>query len=116
MSLLGCTDLSATSKFQPKTIAFSSEADDLSSAVDEPTKRSFDVETSLQISGEVKKHSKMDFPHLWIVAEHKEKQKDPFNYHITLDDGQFSETITLPFGAGDYEISVRAPKDRKSVV
>jgi len=111
MSLLGCTDLSATSKFQPKKISFSSYADDIGFSLDEPTKRSFDVETSFQISGEVKKHSKMDFPHLWIVAEHKDKQKDPFNYYITLDDGQFSETITLPFGAGDYEISVRAPND-----
>src|SRR5690625_4439638 len=114
LSLFGCTKIEGKEGFQGKKVMLSSYANDIGFSLTEPTKSSFDVETSFQISGEIKEDLNIDFPHLWLVAEHEDKVNEPFNYYVAIIDGQFAETITLPFGAGDYHISIRVPYDEQN--
>lgn len=109
--LFGCKDLGNDEGFLGNKITLSTYAKDIGFTLTEPSKSSLDVKSSFSISGEVKNLSDMDFPHLWIVIEHENQTNEPFNYYMTLEEQHFRESLILPFGAGEYQISIRAPYD-----
>jgi len=109
ISLFGCSSLQASGKFQSKKIALSTYAEEIGFSLYEPTKGMFDVETSLLLDGYVEAYSEMEFPHLWVVAQHEDNKEESFNHYFKLDDGEFSETMPLPLRKGTYDISIRAP-------
>lgn len=80
--------------------------------LDEPTQKVTEAHSLIHISGHIKELSYMDWEHVWVVINYNDHvNHDPFNYYIDLKDRQFSKELTLPYGAGEYDIIIRAPSD-----
>jgi len=111
IGLFGCANVQMPNMLQANKILFSTYADDIGFTLNTPTKNAADVTTIVDLDGYVQSYAERDISHIWIVAEH-ENSDEPFNYYLNLEGGNFVGSLTLPYGEGVYDISIRAPGEK----
>lgn len=90
-------------------------AEDIGFTLDAPVSKRTETESVIHVSGQIKDFSYMEWEHVWVVLDYQEDNNyEPFNYYIELEDGNFSKQLTLPYGAGEYDVSIRVPSQDSS--
>jgi hypothetical protein len=76
------------------------------------------VETTMQVDGYVKQYQLRTGKYMWIQVTFEGEQENQlpktFEYYTALKQGEFSESIRLFAGIGDYRVKVFAPGNDKN--
>lgn len=100
----------------PENIELSDYADEIGFLLDSPLKEMFETETTFDIQGSVEKVEELVSDDIWIIMSRKngveELETEDFHYYIPLEEGKFTQTLSLYHGEGEYEVRVRAPSNK----
>lgn len=81
-----------------------------------PEVQSFDVETLVDIEGNIDQIEDLNSEYIWISITRKEEIEEidhnEFNYYVPINDHHFSKQLMLHHGAGEYEINIRIPSNK----
>lgn len=99
-----------------RNIELTSYAKEIGLLLKTPSYDEFDTHTVVDIEGDIEQFENLHSGHLWVVITKKDEIEEidaqDFNYYLPIEDGMFSEKMTLHHGLGEYEVSVRAPSNK----
>ena len=99
-----------------RDIQFTSYAKEIGFTLKTPLYDEFETHTVVDIEGNIEQFDDFHDGNIWIVITSKEEieglNKNDFNYYLPIEEGMFSEKMTLHHGLGEYEVSVRAPSNK----
>ncbi|MFA1819280.1 transglutaminase domain-containing protein [Virgibacillus oceani] len=98
-----------------ENIQLTDYAEEVGFSLTSPEQDNFTVNTIISLEGAITEANNLTSDHLWVVLTGEEAleefPQDEFNYYVKIEDGTFSHDLNLHQGAGDYEVSVRAPSN-----
>jgi hypothetical protein len=101
------------SSFEQSPIAITPFGKQLGGQLKSPKYDESNVESTFTIEGSVKEYRKLALPYMWIQVISMEKQENElpktFEYYTAIKKGEFSESIKLFAGIGDYQVKVYVP-------
>lgn len=78
-----------------------------------PEEQSFEAKTHINIEGNIEQTQDLNSAYLWVLITGTEEiehaDHNEFNYYVAIEDQTFSKQLTIPHGAGEYEVSIRVP-------
>ncbi|MFD2043563.1 transglutaminase domain-containing protein [Ornithinibacillus salinisoli] len=99
-------------------IQYSSYAEEVGFSLVTPTNSVQDIQTTIEIRGKVEKGDDLTGDLLWIVINPKQEieelQQNEFNYYVSIADMEFSKEISMHYGAGEYDVSIRVPSNKET--
>lgn len=94
-----------------KKIEQTSYGEEIGFQLKTPAYRDNEIQTTITVEGEVRSAEDLPDEHIWIVVTGS--SEDSFDYYVPIESGVFTEQITVHEGAGEYEISMRAPSNKQ---
>lgn len=99
-------------------IQLTAYAEEVGFSLTSPEEDNFAVNTTINLQGEITQTSELTGELLWVVLTPQEQTEElpgeEFHYYINIDGGTFSKKLRLHQGAGEYEVSVRAPSNKSN--
>ncbi|SDZ10593.1 Transglutaminase-like superfamily protein [Evansella caseinilytica] len=107
----------ATEGNKGEPIEYTGYAEEIGFVLDAPAKTAFETNTTMDIRGQIGEFTELTGDNLWIVVSYENQLDDirfkDFEYYLPLENGKFSQEITLHHGAGEYSVTVRAPSNKQ---